>query len=234
MSWVYEIALRGAPETRDALRNWFESGPHEALSGLPDLMHLDIYSPAEGSPQDPYNRDAHGPLMLLMIEFASRDALAAAVGDGHLAAALGTPPTGIEASGAAFERRFYPVGEGPDPAPLHAPFSYVVRYHRPADDEAAFIENYLATHPVTQARLPGIRAIICYLPLQDVRSSASQLADANYMIGNEVVFDHVEDFNTAMASPVRHELRSHFHEFPRFSGANTHYAMTRARRPAKS
>jgi hypothetical protein len=32
-----------------------------------------------------------------------------------------------------------------------------------------------------------------------------------------------------MASPVRHELRAHYHEFPRFTGANTHYPMTRRR-----
>ena len=49
------------------------------------------------------------------------------------------------------------------------------------------------------------------------------------MIGNEVAFDDIAAFNTAMASPVREELRAHYREFPRFSGANTHYAITRAR-----
>ena len=48
------------------------------------------------------------------------------------------------------------------------------------------------------------------------------------MIGNEVVFDHIEDFNVAMESPARHELRAHYHEFPRFAGANTHYPMSRS------
>ena len=49
------------------------------------------------------------------------------------------------------------------------------------------------------------------------------------MLGNEVVFDCVEDFNTAMQSPVRHEMREHFHSFPKFSGAVTHFAMLRER-----
>ena len=49
------------------------------------------------------------------------------------------------------------------------------------------------------------------------------------MIGNEVVFDDVAAFNTAMQSPVRQELRRHFREFPPFSGRNTHFAMDRTR-----
>jgi hypothetical protein len=49
------------------------------------------------------------------------------------------------------------------------------------------------------------------------------------MIGNEVVFDDIGAFNAAMASPVREELRAHYRAFPRFTGANTHYPMTRRR-----
>jgi hypothetical protein len=47
------------------------------------------------------------------------------------------------------------------------------------------------------------------------------------MLGNEVAFDSVDAFNAAMASPVRKELRAHFHSFPRFSGRNTHHPMLR-------
>ena len=43
------------------------------------------------------------------------------------------------------------------------------------------------------------------------------------MLGNEVVFDSVQDFNVAMQSPLRHEMRAHFHTFPKFSGAVTHF-----------
>jgi uncharacterized protein (TIGR02118 family) len=120
-----------------------------------------------------------------------------------------------------------PYNDDDTPAPLQAPFSYVVRYHRPADDEAAFIKNYLDTHPVTQARLPGIRAIMCYLPLHELR--AEGVGNPDYMIGNEVAFDDVEAFKLAMASPVRQELRAHYREFPRFTGPTTHFAMQRTR-----
>jgi hypothetical protein len=229
MSWVYEIALRGGPPASEALRSWFASGPRRALSALPSLSSLDLYTPAEGTPHDPYNHDGAGPLMLLMVEFAARDALAAAVNGGAIEAALGALPPGIGATGAAFERRFYPVGAGAAPAALTAPFSYVVRYHRPAGDEPAFIANYLGTHPATQADLPGIRAIMCYLPLDELPCRGRGPAGADYMIGNEVAFDDIAAFNAAMASPVRQELRRHFHEFPRFTGAVTHFPMTRLR-----
>jgi hypothetical protein len=229
MSWVYEIALRGAQPASEALRDWLESGPRQALAALPGLSSLDLYTPAEGAPQDPYNRDTGGPLMMLMVDFVSRDALASAVSGGAIEAALGPLPSGVAATGAAFERRLYPIGEVTTPAPLRAPFSYVVRYHRPADDEPAFIANYLATHPGTQAKLPAIRTIICYVPVDELQSRGGSLAAADYMIGNEVVFDDIAAFNVAMASPVRQELRAHYREFPRFTGANTHHAMTRTR-----
>ncbi len=229
MSWTYEIALRGAPEVEPALRRWLASGAREALMRLPALASLDLYAPAEGPAHDPYNHDAAGPLMMLMFDFASREGLASALSAGVVAKAHGRLPDGIDATGAAFERRFYPVGDAARPAPLAAPFSYVVRYHRPADDEAAFIANYIATHPTTQAKLPGIRGIMCYLPLDDVTGPAGHnLPVADYLIGNEVVFDDIDAFNVAMASPVRQELRAHFNEFPRFH-SNSHYPMTRTR-----
>lgn len=228
MSWVYEITLRGGPEADQASIAWFTQGAGVALAALPELICADIYVPAQGSAKDPYNHETSFPALLLMLDFKSRNALADAVNSGAIAKALCALPDKVAATGAAFERRFYPVGTGTMPAPLDAPFSYVVRYHRPAEDEAAFIDNYLATHPLTQAALPGIRAIMCYLPIDEICQSGP-LASANYMIGNEVVFDDLAGFNIAMASPVREELRAHFREFPPFSGGNTHFPMARRR-----
>jgi hypothetical protein len=68
---------------------------------------------------------------------------------------------------------------------------------------------------------------MCYLPLDELNDPA--LPSANYLVGNEVVFDDIEAFNVAMRSPVRLELRAHFHKFPPFSGINTHYPMQRVR-----
>jgi len=121
----------------------------------------------------------------------------------------------------------FPTGDSTTPAPLTAPFSYVVRYHRPAHDEAAFVRNYLAGHPPLLARLPGIRNVMCYLPLSWRRADGPSPAD--YLIGNEVTFSDAASFDVAMASPIRYELRAHYHTLPRFSGRNTHFPMDRVR-----
>ena len=136
-------------------------------------------------------------------------------------------PQGVAITGTPFERRLYPIGGEAMPGPLTAPFSYVVRYHRPADDEAEFVSHYLADHPPLLAKLPEIRSVLCYLPLDALATPA--LPTANIMIGNEVAFDSPEAFNAAMASPVRAELRAHFRTFPKFTGRNTHYPMMRRR-----
>jgi hypothetical protein len=227
MSWTYEVALRGEPGSMAAVQNWLANGPRAAWSTLPGLTSFDVYTNDDQPSHDPFNHDGPGPLMMLMLEFATIDALRRAIGSGAIAAEVARLPAGIASTGAAFERILYPVGEGSEPAPLAAPFSYVVRYHLPADDPAAFVANYIATHPSTQAKLPEIRAILCYLPLDGLDEPA--LPSANYLVGNEVVFDDIDAFNRAMLSPVRQELRTHFRAFPRFSGANTHYPMRRVR-----
>lgn len=225
MSFVYEITVHGAPVAAKSVNDWFARGPRDAWTKLPGLVSLDTYSGSGHAAVDPYNNDGHGPLMIVVAEFADRAALAAAVD--LIVAAVGALPSGVTSTGAAMERLYYPVAGGGELAPLEAPLSYVVRYRRPAEDEEAFRANYIATHPVTQGDLPHIRAIMCYLPLDDLKHPG--VPDANYLIGNEVVFDSIEDLNTAMQSPVREELRRHYREFPPFSGAVTHFPMNRVR-----
>ena len=164
-------------------------------------------------------------MLIAVAEFQSRDALEPVTA--VLERALAHASTGIAASVTAMERCFYPVEGETTPGPLQAPFSYVVRYHRPAEDEAAFVAHYVADHPRLEARFPGIRSIMCYFPLKP--AGVGRLPCCDYMLGNEVVFDCIEDFNVAMQSPVRHEMRAHFHSFPKFSGAVTHFAMLRER-----
>jgi hypothetical protein len=107
----------------------------------------------------------------------------------------------------------------------------VVRYHRPAADKAAFNDNHLVTHLATQAKLPRIRAIMCYMPLDDLPgrawdSGARVLPAPDYIIGNEVIFDDIDTFNVSMASLVQRELRNHYRAFSAFTGANIHFPMT--------
>jgi uncharacterized protein (TIGR02118 family) len=225
MDWVYELTCAGAANRMGDAIAWANRAARAWLS-LPQLATLDVYQPIDGGAHDPFNNDGRGPLFIVMLAFPARAALADAVGSAEFALSLGGRPGDLTWTGASFERHFYPVGGAAEPAALTAPFSYVVRYHKPAEDEAAFVRNYVDTHPPTLGKLPGIRAVMCYFP-QDI--AAPGIESANYMIGNEVAFDDVAAFNAAMQSAVRQELRRHFHEFPRFTGRNTHFPMNRTR-----
>lgn len=91
----------------------------------------------------------------------------------------------------------------------------------------AFPHIYLVTHPVAQAKLPRIRAIMCYMPLDDLPrrvwdSGARALPAPDYIIENEVIFDDIDTFNVSMPSLVQRELRNHYRAFSTFTGANIH------------
>jgi uncharacterized protein (TIGR02118 family) len=227
MAFVHEIALTGSPAMADAASAWFANAALR-WGDLTAVSALDCYRPVAGI-HDPYNRDEGPPLLLVVAEFQTRDALTSAVP--ALVRELVHVPAGTRATVTPMERRFYAVGDEVEPGPLRAPFSYVVRYHRPAEDESAFVAHYVADHPRLEAQFPGIRSIMCYFPLD--AAAAGDFPRADYMLGNEVVFDGIEDFNAAMQSPVRHEMRSHFHSFPKFSGPVTHFAMLRERRKGR-
>jgi hypothetical protein len=228
--FVFELACFGPSTAVSAARGWHD-GAAAAWRELPGLVSHDLYVGVDDA-KDPLVDDGPGPLLIAMLAFADAHALDDALTSGALAAPLAKLPDGVRAAGEAMECRHYPVAGAAAPADPRAPFSYVVRYHRPAEDEAAFIANYIATHPPTLAKLPGIRNIMCYFPLE--RPNPPTLAKPGYMLGNEVVFDDVPAFNQAMASPVRQELRAHFRAFPPFSGANTHYPMLRRRMAGQS
>src|SRR6516164_181349 len=200
--------------------------PHaiELWARLPELVSLDLYTPAGERAEDPYVQDGPAPAWLAMLAFPTLEALHRATQDKGFTTALAG--LGVLTC-TAMRRSDHPVVGADAPAPLYAPFSYMVRYHRPADDEMLFVRHYIETHPSLLARLPAIRNVMCYLPL--AWKHAGGLPPADYMLGNEVVFDHIDHFNDAMASPVRHEMRAHFRQFPSFSGRNTHYPMHRRR-----
>jgi uncharacterized protein (TIGR02118 family) len=223
MDWTFEITCAGDMSRFGDASAWVNRAAGCWIA-LPEISALDIYAQVADRALDPFNDDGPGPLFIAMLAFPSREALAAGIASADFGLSLGGRPRDFAWTGSAFERRFYPVGG--EVAPFTAPFSYVVRYHRPAEDEAAFIKNYVDTHPPTLAMLPGIRSVMCYFP-QAIE--AVGLPPADYMIGNEVAFDSVDSFNNAMQSPVRQELRRHFREFPPFTGGNTHFPMNRTR-----
>ena len=222
--YVYEVAFTGERSQQEPLLTWFDTVAAPAWTQLSGLSAVDVYSVFSGAAHDPFVNDGPGPLLLAMLQFSTADQMSRAISDAAFGRSLGAYPTNILVTGTSFERRFFPVGEETVPRQLSAPFSYVVRYHRPAEDEAAFVAHYLDTHPALLSQLPRIRSVLCYLPCT---FAPKVLLAADTMIGNEVAFDSVDDFNAAMASPIRQEARRHFNSFPPFTGLNTHYPMLR-------
>lgn len=200
------------------------TGLRRSFATLPDLAWLDLYAPAVEASYDPYVQEGSAPAHLAMLAFASPEALAQAASAPAFVAGLSRLSA---ASCTAMLCVPYPVVGESTAAPLLARFSYVVRYHRPADDEAAFVRHYLHGHPPLLGRLPGVRNVMNYIPLPWHHAEGPPAAD--YMLGNEVVFANAAAFAAAMASPVRHELRTHYRTLPRFTGRNTHFAMDRTR-----
>ncbi len=221
--FVYEIACSGDRAHEQAVQAWAERHAAPAWTALPGLSAVDLYQPVHGGTHDPFNDDGPGPLLMAMLQFPTKEKLQAGLSDSRFKQSLAGMP--VAATGTRFERRFFPVAGAPNPGPLRAPFSYVVRYHHPAENVAEFVSHYVADHPPILGKLPQIRSVLCYLPVDT--GASGMLAPADYMIGNEVAFDSPDAFNAAMASPVRHELRAHFKIFPPFTGKNTHYPMMR-------
>ena len=121
----------------DLARHW---------KGLPDLLALDVYAPAAGPVHDRYVQDGPAPMYLAMLAFASLDALDRAVRNAASTAGLSALETAVF-SCTAMRRSDHPIAGETAPAALVAPFSYVVRYHRPAADEALFVRHYIETQP---------------------------------------------------------------------------------------
>jgi hypothetical protein len=223
--FVYEITCSGGQHQEGAAQAWADRDASPLWTMLPGLSAVDLYQPVRGGTHDPFVSDGPGPLLMAMLQFPTKNKLEAGLSDPRFKLSIGKRPAGVAITGTSFERRFYPVAAAPNPGPLRAPFSYVVRYHHPAENVAEFVSHYIADHPRILGKLPEIRSVLCYLPLD--QTAAVILPPADYMVGNEVVFDSPDAFNAAMASPVRLGLRAHFKSFPLFTGKNTHYPMMR-------
>jgi uncharacterized protein (TIGR02118 family) len=231
--FVYEITCSGGVEQEGAVQAWADRDAAPVWATLPGLTAVDLYQPMRGGTHDPFNNDGAGPLLMAMLQFPSQRQLEAGLADPRFKNTLADRPADVVTTGTSFERRFYPVGGAANAEPrLRAPFSYVVRYHHPAQNPEEFVSHYVADHPPILGKLPEIRSVLCYLPVAQTASGV--LPPADYMVGNEVVFDSPEAFNAAMASPVRLELRAHFRSFPPFTGKNTHYPMMRRQLPGRT
>lgn len=203
------------------------------VAATPRLRAADMHLPASAS--DIYTADGPSPLLALQLYFDELTDLEAAIAAGGHLQALARPGAfaglaGASATHQAFCVRGFPAGDGRLPEPR---CSFLVHYPGPANDLNAWLAHYIASHPPIMRRFPGIRQIEILTRVDWI--DALPLPRAGHMQRNRVVFDSPEALTAALNSPVRHEMRADYHEFPPFAGGSLHFPMwtrTVAPRPA--
>jgi uncharacterized protein (TIGR02118 family) len=168
-----------------------------------------LYVP--GEVRDPFLNDGKAPARVAQLYFDSVVALEAAAREMHGAA---------DAEAMAVHRFAVP---DPWQRPPGRYCTYLVAYEGPAEDEAAWLAYYLEHHPPLMAKLPGIRELEIYTPLQWRCPPA--LKRVRHLQRNKVAFDSPAALAAALDSPVRREMRADFAQFPPHRGGVTHYAM---------
>jgi hypothetical protein len=193
----------------------------------PKLVKGLLHAPASAS--DPYVKDGPSPSFVLQLYFAELPELENALSRrGHLAALTSSAefPTLARAEIAhqAMLVRLFAVQ---DPhfrtAPGEPHCTYLVSYEGAAEDLNAWHAHYLEHHTGHMAKFPGIRELEIYTRMDWV--SLLPWTRQNFMQRNKVVFDSTDALQSALHSPVRHEMREDFKRFPKFSGPNNHFAM---------
>src|SRR3954462_14283748 len=162
--------------------------------------------------RDPYLDDGTPPDCVVQLYFESLAALEAA--------GVQTP-AGVGAEAMRVHR--FAV---PEPW-RHVPpryCTYLVAYEGPADDESAWLAYYLEHHPPLMAKLPRIRELEIYTPVE--WRGPAPLGPVRHLQRNKVVFDSAAALAAALDSPLRREMRADFAKFPPYRGRVTHYAMT--------
>jgi len=175
-------------------------GAIRALQHSPDRVH------------DPFLDDGAAPAGVLQLYFESMAALERAAAQ-----------IGAAAQAEAMQVHRFDVSHPWKSAPpLYC--TYLVAYEGPAEDEAAWLAYYLEHHPPLMAKLPHVRELEIYTPV-DWRCPPS-LRRVRHLQRNKVAFDSAAALAAALDSPVRREMRADFAQFPAYRGRVTHYAMT--------
>lgn len=227
MSIAHFLIFGADPSAANETAGQFPESEISALATLPGVERVDRYEPTE-FPGDPYDDDRQGQVLTIQTSYRDiaslEQGLASAVFQRLVNAAHGS---GYRLTHDAMDTVSYSVADENEPRELTASISYVVRYHYPADDVKRFIDYYTSHHPVIERRFPRIASIMCYLPIK--LRDPTDLPLLGYMLGNEVVFESVEDMGYALHSPVIDEMSADFEQFPTFQGCHTHYPMRRTR-----
>ena len=218
------LNFSGPPSAADRARAQFTETALPGLAAAARLRFVDIYQPAAG--EVPAFQDGTAAPLLVELNLESLDDASRLIESTAFNEARGMDELGHDAATVdVFQPVHYPVPGNAQPPPRTAPLSFVVRYFGPVDNEADFVSFYTRNHPPLLARFPGIRNVLCYLPVRiDLPGT---ITTSGSFLGNEVVFDSLDALNAALASDVLELVKADGRRFAKF-GHNTHHAMYRA------
>lgn len=214
------VTFPGPAGDAAALETAFVDGPLTGLAAAPGLRFIESYQPAGETPEF---QECASPPLLVELNLDEPEDAQQLLGSSRFRDVLTLSEHG-QATVDVFHAVQFPLPGHARPPPRESPLSFVVRYYRPAPDQAAFVAFYTTNHPLLLARLPGIRNVLCYLPTGIPLPEGIESSGAFF--GNEVVFDDLTALNHALASDILPQLRAEGKQFPPY-GHNTHRAMLR-------
>jgi hypothetical protein len=199
----------------------------DCIRTTPAMSRARLYTPQ--SAKDFYTNDGPSPIFAFQLDFEKLAALEAAISaDGHLQQIARTEfeslkPSAVEQQ--VMARRPYPVLEPEAKVPDGAlPCQFLVHYPGHAENFDEWLTYYLAHHPQIMKFFDGVREIEIFTRVDWV--DAMPWRKVHYMQRNKLMFDSAEAITHAMNSPVRHQMRADFEEFPPFEGSNIHHPMS--------
>ncbi len=192
---------------------------------------VEFYTPEPGDV--PRMEDVDPPAFIVQIDMGDADAALALVNSDKFQAlfmdknSFSTAPEEIKLE--ITEVVAFPLQGEAAASPRTAPLSFVVRYYGPIKNSAEFVRFYTKNQPPNLIKFPGVRNVLCYLPLD--WQQEGEVFDNRLLVGNEVVFDDLEALNNALKSDVLATARDDSMHFSKhFQLENiTHHAMHRAR-----
>ena len=198
----------------------------ELAAASPEVISVDLYRPAPG--EVALFDDGPGPPLMVQVDVAQvahAEVLLRSRPWREQLLDVSAYPGSVEAVLVdVFETVHFKLPGQAAPAQRTAPLSFMVRYFRPTADEKAFVRFYTENHPPILATFPGIRNVLCYVPV--VWSQPDHVESSGAFLGNEVVFDDLDALNAALSSDVLPELKADGARFAPF-GHNSHHAMLR-------
>jgi len=201
--------------------------PLDFLAAEEAVVAVELYQSETGDNLPPLH-DVPAPTSMVEIRVGSADAAKELVESDNFKQlllnkqAFSAPVEKIDLE--ILEPVHYPIPGQATPPPRTAPLSFVVRYYGPVENQADFVEFYTTNHPPLLAEFPGIRNVLCYLPLG--WRDTQEITDSSVIIGNEVVFDDLDSLNRALASDALGPVMADSEKFASY-GVSTHYVMQR-------